>query len=133
MPAAGGVNVGGEFTRLGLLTVPAALVLGVLALWRGLRILGGLGGQREDHCRAGAVRPGHNAHLIGQLTTMPATRSSVTAHQLPPARRRPGPLAALPARLAARRYFTRLLRRSYSQVNVTTAVPEPGSAACFAY
>jgi arsenical pump membrane protein len=31
----------GEFTRLGLLTVPAALVLGVLALWGGLRVLGG--------------------------------------------------------------------------------------------
>lgn len=31
----------GEFTRLGLLTVPAALVLGVLALWAGLHILGG--------------------------------------------------------------------------------------------
>jgi arsenical pump membrane protein len=32
----------GEFTRLGLLTVPAGLVLGVLALWIGLRwILGG--------------------------------------------------------------------------------------------
>ncbi len=30
-----------EFTRLGLLTVPAGLVLGVLALWLGLRILGG--------------------------------------------------------------------------------------------
>jgi len=30
-----------EFTRLGLLTVPAALVLGVLALWAGLRLLGG--------------------------------------------------------------------------------------------
>jgi len=58
LPAAGGVNVGREFTRLGLLTVPAALVLGVLALWRGLRILGGLGGQREDYCCAGAVRPG---------------------------------------------------------------------------
>lgn len=71
MPAAGGVNVGGEFTGLGLLTVPAALFLGVLALWGGLRILGGLGGQREDHCRVGAVRPGHNAHLIGQLTYHP--------------------------------------------------------------
>jgi arsenical pump membrane protein len=31
----------GEFTRLGLLTVPAALVLGVLALWAGLHLLGG--------------------------------------------------------------------------------------------
>ena len=31
----------GEFTRLGLLTVPAALVLGVLALWAGLHVLGG--------------------------------------------------------------------------------------------
>jgi arsenical pump membrane protein len=31
----------GEFTRLGLLTVPAALVLGALALWAGLHILGG--------------------------------------------------------------------------------------------
>jgi len=31
----------GEFTRLGLLTVPAALVLGVLALWAGLHIGGG--------------------------------------------------------------------------------------------
>jgi arsenical pump membrane protein len=31
----------GEFTRLGLLTVPAALVLAVLALWAGLHILGG--------------------------------------------------------------------------------------------
>ena len=31
----------GEFTRLALLTVPAALVLGVLALWAGLHILGG--------------------------------------------------------------------------------------------
>jgi len=31
----------GEFTRLGLLTVPAALVLGVLALWAGLHIVGG--------------------------------------------------------------------------------------------
>ncbi|HEU5388702.1 MAG TPA: SLC13 family permease [Streptosporangiaceae bacterium] len=30
-----------EFTRLGLLTVPAALVLGVLALWGGLHVLGG--------------------------------------------------------------------------------------------
>jgi arsenical pump membrane protein len=31
----------GQFTRLGLLTVPAGLVLGVLALWLGLRIVGG--------------------------------------------------------------------------------------------
>jgi arsenical pump membrane protein len=31
----------GEFTRLGLLTVPAALVLGVLALWAGLHVQGG--------------------------------------------------------------------------------------------
>jgi arsenical pump membrane protein len=31
----------GEFTRLGLLTVPAGLVLAVLALWVGLRALGG--------------------------------------------------------------------------------------------
>jgi arsenical pump membrane protein len=31
----------GEFTRLGLLTVPAALVLGVLALWAALHIAGG--------------------------------------------------------------------------------------------
>jgi len=31
----------GEFTRLGLLTVPAAVVLGVLALWAGLHLLGG--------------------------------------------------------------------------------------------
>jgi len=31
----------GEFTRLGLLTVPAGLVLGVLALWIGLRVPGG--------------------------------------------------------------------------------------------
>jgi len=31
----------GEFTRLGLLTVPPALVLGVLALWAGLHLLGG--------------------------------------------------------------------------------------------
>jgi arsenical pump membrane protein len=30
-----------EFTRLGLLTVPAALVLAVVALWASLRILGG--------------------------------------------------------------------------------------------
>ena len=29
----------GEFTRLGLLTVPAALVLGVLALWAGLHVV----------------------------------------------------------------------------------------------
>jgi arsenical pump membrane protein len=31
----------GEFTRLGLLTVPAGLVLAVLALWAGLRLAGG--------------------------------------------------------------------------------------------
>jgi arsenical pump membrane protein len=31
----------GEFTRLGLATVPAGLVLAVLALWAGLRALGG--------------------------------------------------------------------------------------------
>ena len=31
----------GEFTRLGLLTVPAGLVIGVLALWAGLHALGG--------------------------------------------------------------------------------------------
>ena len=31
----------GEFTRLGLLTVPAALILGVLALWAGLHVVGG--------------------------------------------------------------------------------------------
>jgi arsenical pump membrane protein len=31
----------GEFTRLGLLTVPAGLVLAVLALWAGLRAMGG--------------------------------------------------------------------------------------------
>jgi arsenical pump membrane protein len=31
----------GEFTRLGLLTVPAGLVLAVLALWVGLRAMGG--------------------------------------------------------------------------------------------
>ena len=31
----------GEFTRLGLLTAPAALVLAVLALWGGLHLLGG--------------------------------------------------------------------------------------------
>ena len=31
----------GKFTSLGLLTVPAALVLGVLALWTGLHLLGG--------------------------------------------------------------------------------------------
>jgi arsenical pump membrane protein len=31
----------GEFTRLGLLTVPAGLVLAVLALWAGLRVMGG--------------------------------------------------------------------------------------------
>jgi arsenical pump membrane protein len=31
----------GEFTRLGLLTVPAGLVLAVLALWAGLKAMGG--------------------------------------------------------------------------------------------
>jgi len=31
----------GEFTRLGLLTLPAGLVLAVLALWAGLRVMGG--------------------------------------------------------------------------------------------
>jgi len=31
----------GEFTRLGLLTVPAGLVVAVLALWAGLRLIGG--------------------------------------------------------------------------------------------
>jgi arsenical pump membrane protein len=31
----------GEFTRLGLLTVPAGLVIAVLALWAGLRVIGG--------------------------------------------------------------------------------------------
>jgi arsenical pump membrane protein len=31
----------GEFTRLGLATVPAGLVVAVLALWAGLRALGG--------------------------------------------------------------------------------------------
>jgi len=31
----------GEFTRLGLLTVPAAIVLAVLALWGSLRVIGG--------------------------------------------------------------------------------------------
>jgi arsenical pump membrane protein len=31
----------GEFTRLGLLTVPLALVLAVLALWVSLRLIGG--------------------------------------------------------------------------------------------
>jgi arsenical pump membrane protein len=31
----------GEFTRLGLLTVPAGLFITVLALWAGLRLLGG--------------------------------------------------------------------------------------------
>jgi arsenical pump membrane protein len=31
----------GEFTRLGLLTVPAGLVVAVLALWAGLRVIGG--------------------------------------------------------------------------------------------
>jgi arsenical pump membrane protein len=31
----------GEFTRLGLLTVPLALVLSVVALWAGLKVIGG--------------------------------------------------------------------------------------------
>jgi arsenical pump membrane protein len=31
----------GKFTRLGLLTVPAGLVLAVLALWGSLRVIGG--------------------------------------------------------------------------------------------
>jgi arsenical pump membrane protein len=31
----------GEFTRLGLLTVPAGLIVAVLALWAGLRVIGG--------------------------------------------------------------------------------------------
>jgi arsenical pump membrane protein len=31
----------GEFTRLGLLTVPAAIVLAMLALWGSLRVIGG--------------------------------------------------------------------------------------------
>ena len=31
----------GEFTRLGLLTVPAALILAVLALWASLHAIGG--------------------------------------------------------------------------------------------
>jgi arsenical pump membrane protein len=31
----------GEFTRLGLLTVPVSLILGVLALWAATRVLGG--------------------------------------------------------------------------------------------
>jgi arsenical pump membrane protein len=31
----------GEFTRLGLLTVPVGLVIAVLALWAGLRVIGG--------------------------------------------------------------------------------------------
>jgi arsenical pump membrane protein len=30
-----------EFTRLGLLTVPLALVAAVVALWAGLRVIGG--------------------------------------------------------------------------------------------
>jgi arsenical pump membrane protein len=30
----------GEFTRLGLLTVPAALVVSVVALWGSLQVLG---------------------------------------------------------------------------------------------
>jgi len=31
----------GEFTRLGLLTVPGALILAVVALWAGLHVIGG--------------------------------------------------------------------------------------------
>jgi arsenical pump membrane protein len=31
----------GEFTRLGLFTVPAGLIIAVLALWAGLRVMGG--------------------------------------------------------------------------------------------
>jgi arsenical pump membrane protein len=31
----------GEFTRLGLLTVPAGLLVAVLGLWAGLRVIGG--------------------------------------------------------------------------------------------
>jgi len=31
----------GEFTRLGLLTVPAALILATLALWVSLTVIGG--------------------------------------------------------------------------------------------
>jgi arsenical pump membrane protein len=31
----------GEFTRLGLLTVPAALVVATVALWAGLHVIGG--------------------------------------------------------------------------------------------
>jgi arsenical pump membrane protein len=31
----------GEFTRLGLLTVPAGIILAVLALWGSLRLIGG--------------------------------------------------------------------------------------------
>ena len=31
----------GEFTRLGLLIVPAALVLAVVALWASLTVIGG--------------------------------------------------------------------------------------------
>ncbi|HEY7361596.1 MAG TPA: ArsB/NhaD family transporter, partial [Streptosporangiaceae bacterium] len=31
----------GEFTRLGLLTVPAGIILAVLALWGSLRVIGG--------------------------------------------------------------------------------------------
>ena len=39
----------GEFTRLGLLTVPAALVLAVLALWAGLQlVLGGRAFRRQS-------------------------------------------------------------------------------------
>jgi arsenical pump membrane protein len=30
----------GEYTRLGLCTVPTALVMSVLALWAGVRVLG---------------------------------------------------------------------------------------------
>jgi arsenical pump membrane protein len=36
-----GVHVAlGEFTKLGLLTVPASLVLAVVALWIGIRLIG---------------------------------------------------------------------------------------------
>jgi len=31
----------GEFTRLGLLTVPAALIPAVVALWASLQVIGG--------------------------------------------------------------------------------------------
>ena len=31
----------GEFTRLGLLTVPAALIAATVALWAGLHVIGG--------------------------------------------------------------------------------------------